>query len=109
MQKACLAQSSLEQLSAANKAEGNKDAKHKTKCDEQGVEFVPMVFESFGGCTALTSSTNDKLGNLLAGRGMIPSHSATNRLWTLFSVTLQMGNAAALAKRFPFHSDPQDF
>ena len=70
-------------------------------CQRQGIAFIPMVAESFGGWHTAAEREVKKLGAALARHTGQDEGQATGHLWGRLGILLQRGNAALLANRVP--------
>ena len=70
-------------------------------CQRQGIAFIPMVAESFGGWHTAAEREVKKLGAALARHTGQEEGQATGHLWGRLGILLQRGNAALLANRIP--------
>ena len=68
-------------------------------CRQQGIAFIPMVAESFGGWHTSAEQEVKKLASALARHTGQEEGEAISHLW--LGVLLQRGNAAILANRVP--------
>ena len=65
-------------------------------CQQQGLAFLPVAFETLGGMHQLK-----KLGAALARHGGTDEQETTSQLFQRISLHLQRGNAALLTSRRP--------
>ena len=72
-------------------------------CRRQGIAFLPMVVESFGGWHKREVR---KLGAALARHTGQEESEAIGHLWGRLGVLVQRGNAAILGNRVPALPDP---
>ena len=70
-------------------------------CRRQGIAFIPMVAESFGGWHSAAEQEVRKLGTALARHTGQEEGEAVSHLWGRLGILLQRGNAAILANRVP--------
>ena len=70
-------------------------------CQRQGIAFIPMVAESFGGWHTSAEREVKKLGAALARHTGQEEGEAISHLWGRLGVLLQRGNAAILGNRVP--------
>ena len=70
-------------------------------CRRQGIAFIPMVAESFGGWHTSAEQEVKKLASALARHTGQEEGEAISHLWGRLGVLLQRGNAAILANRVP--------
>ena len=75
-------------------------------CLRQGVAFLPMVVESFGGWHEGAVREVERLGAALARQSGQEEEEAVRHLWGKLGMLLQRGNAAILANRVPSFPDP---
>ena len=75
-------------------------------CQQQGVAFLPMVVESFGGWHEGAVREVERLGAALARQSGQEEEEAVRHLWGKLGMLLQRGNAAILANRVPSFPDP---
>ena len=70
-------------------------------CRRQGIAFIPLVAESFGGWHTAAEREVRKLGAALARHTGQEEGEAIGHLWGRLGILLQRGNAALLANRVP--------
>ena len=75
-------------------------------CQAQGVTFLPMVVESFGGWHEAAVREVERLGAALARQSGQEEEEAVRHLWGKLGMLLQRGNAAILANRVPSFPNP---
>ena len=75
-------------------------------CHQQGVTFLPIVVESFGGWHEAAVREVERLGAALARQSGQEEEEAVRHLWGKLGMLLQRGNAAILANRVPAFPDP---
>ena len=99
---------------AANTAGFALDHAHKGKldgaeeaCRRQGLAFLPLVAETFGGWHPSAQTEVKKLGSALARHTGQDEAEAVSHLWGRLGILLQRGNAAILGNRVPALPDPQ--
>ena len=85
----------------ARKMRGTADA-----CQQQGVTFLPIVVESFGGWHEAAVREVERLGAALARQSGQEEDEAVRHLWGKLGMLLQRGNAAILANRVPTFPAP---
>ena len=68
-------------------------------CQQQGVTFLSMVLESFGGWHEASVREVERLGAALARQSGQEEEGAVRHLWGKLGMLLQRGNAAILANR----------
>ena len=87
-------------------AYGNKVRGAGEACRRQGIAFLPMVVESFGGWHEVAEREVRKLGAALARHTGQEESEAIGHLWGRLGVLVQRGNAAILGNRVPSLPDP---
>ena len=70
-------------------------------CHRQGVAFMPLVVESYGGWHEMGVREVERLGAALARQSGQEEDEAVRHLWGKLGILLQRGNAAILANRVP--------
>ena len=70
-------------------------------CTRQGIAFLPIVAETFGGWHPDAKREVKKLGAALARHTGQEEGEAVSHLWSRLSILLQRGNAAILGNRNP--------
>ena len=75
-------------------------------CQREGVIFLPMVTESFGGWHEVATREVVKLGRALARHTGEEEGEAVRHLWGRLGILLQRGNAAILGNRVPAFPPP---
>ena len=75
-------------------------------CQQQGVAFLPMVVESFGGWHEASVREVERLGAALARQTGQEEEEAVRHLWGKLGMLLQRGNAAILANGVPSFPAP---
>ena len=93
---------------AANTAGYALDHAHKGKfdgaeeaCRRQGLAFLPLVAETFGGWLPSTKREVKKLGSTLARHTGQDEAEASSHLWGRLGIVLQQGIAAILGNWVP--------
>ena len=71
------------------------------ECRRQGIDFLPIVAETFGGWHPDAKKEGKKLGAALARHTGQEEGEAVSHLWSRLSILLQRGNAAILGNRNP--------
>ena len=79
----------------------SKMQKSAEACQREGVFFVPMVTESFGGWHEVAVREVERLGAALALQSGQDEVEAVRHLCGKFAILLQRGNSAMLANRVP--------
>ena len=75
-------------------------------CRRQGIAFIPLAAESFGGWHGAGEREVRKLGAALARHTGQDEGEAVHHLWGRLGVLLQRGNAAILGNRIPSFPPP---
>ena len=75
-------------------------------CRRQGIAFIPLAAESFGGWHGVGEREMRKLGAALARHTGQDEGEAVHHLWGRLGVLLQRGNAAILGNRIPSFPPP---
>ena len=70
-------------------------------CTRQGIAFLPIVAETFGGWHPDAKREVKKLGAALARHTGQEEGVAVSHLWSRLSILLQCGKAAILGNRNP--------
>ena len=86
---------------ALNDTFKSKMQKSAEACQREGVIFMPMVTESFGGWHEVAVTEVERLGAALARQSGQSEDEAVRHLWGKLAILLQRGNAAILANRVP--------
>ena len=71
------------------------------ECRRQGIAFLPIVAETFGGWHPEAGREVKKLGAALARLTGQEEGEAVSHLWSRMGILLQRGNAAILEHRIP--------
>ena len=72
-------------------------------CRRQGIAFLPMAAESFGGWHGTAEVKVMKLGAALARNTGQEEGEAVRHLWVRLAILLQRGNAAIVGNMVPTH------
>ena len=83
------------------KMQGAADA-----CRAQGIVFLPMAVETFGGWHEVAEQQVKKLASALARHNGQEEGEAISHTWSRLGVLLQRGNAAMMANRIPSFPAP---
>ena len=86
---------------ALNDTFKSKMQKSAEACQREGVIFMPMVTESFGGWHKVAVTEVERLGAALARQSGQDEDEAVRHLWGKLAILLQRGNAAILGNRVP--------
>ena len=76
-------------------------------CRREGIAFLPLVVESFGGWHSAAEAEVKKLGAALARQTGQDESEVLRHLWGRLGLLLQRGNAAILGNRLPSHPPPE--
>ena len=99
MQKRALAGAATTQGFALSLGEDRKRAAHSKPCKAIGVDFIPLVVESFGGWSSLAVDTIRRIGRLQGQRLGVPPADTTRHLFQRLAITLWKGNVSLLLRR----------
>ena len=72
-------------------------------CELQGIAFIPLPVETFGGWSDGAIKVLRRLGASLAGRSGRQEGEVIGQLFQRLNVLLQKGNAALLCNQIPTH------
>ena len=86
---------------ALSHAYGRKLNGAEEECRRQGIAFLPIVAETFGGWHPEAGRQVKKLGAALARHTGQEEGEAVSHLWSRMGILLQRGNAAILGNRIP--------
>ena len=86
---------------ALDHAYGIKVRGAEEQCRAQGIAFLPLAAETFGGWHSVADREVRKLGSALARHTGQEEGEAISHLWGRLGVLLQRGNAALLGNRVP--------
>jgi hypothetical protein len=86
---------------AAQEAHDRKLLKHLQECKDEGLQFVPLAWESTGGCTETAHETIRKWTDLEAARGGYAMATIRQTLYSQVSCCLQRHLGQALIDRQP--------
>ena len=107
LQDATLPEAAATPGHALHYAYGNKVRGAGEDCRRQGIAFLPIVVESFGGWhDEVAEREVRKLGATLARHTGQEESEAIGHLWGRLGVLVQRGNAAILGNRVPSMPDP---
>lgn len=70
-------------------------------CRREGIDFVPLAVESFGGWHQVATREVEKMARALARHTGEEEGEAVRHLWGRLGILLQRGNAAILGNRVP--------
>ena len=68
-------------------------------CEQAGIDYQPLVFESFGGICEEGRETLKSINRLVAHNTNTPCSEVAHRFWQRVSVDIQKSNHRAFAKR----------
>ena len=71
----------------------------EVKCEEAGINYQPIIFESFGGVAGETERVLNCLSWLVADNTNTPRGEVAQQLWQRLSVDLQRAGHRAFARR----------
>ena len=86
---------------AAEQAHDRKLLKHLADCKDEGLQFVPLAWESTGGATETVHKTIGKWSHLESERGGYPHAVIRQTLYAQVSCCLQRHLAQAILDRRP--------
>jgi hypothetical protein len=92
---------SITQGSAAKKGEEAKYVKYQKLCADVGLDFCPVVMETYGGFGDRALPILKKLGKKLADRSDLEEDVATNRVGNNLSFVCQKALSATFMRRYP--------
>ena len=75
-------------------------------CQAQGLAFLPLVVESFGGWGEVARDVVRRLATALARQTGKSEDETLSHIWGRLAVILQGANARILANRQPYHPPP---
>ena len=106
LQKQLVKKASEETGSAAVKRHNDKLAKYYQRCNEEGIEFLPVVVETLGGWHPEAIFVIKKLAGQLASQTGQRTEETTRHLFQRLSVLLARGNATLIIHRDVNFADP---
>ena len=106
LQSATMAEAATTPGHSLNFAYERKVRGSEEDCRRQGIAFLPIVVESFGGWHVLAEGEVKKLGAALARQNGQEEGEVLRHLWGRLGILLQRGNAAILGNRLPTHPAP---
>ena len=68
-------------------------------CDEVGIDYQPIVWESFGGLCEEGQQALKSINRLVADNTNTPTSEVARRFWQKMSVDMQKSNHRAFVKR----------
>ena len=86
---------------AGVEAHDRKLMKHLANCEKEGVQFVPLAWESTGGATETVHETVRRWTDMEAARGGYPAKIIRRTLYGQLSCCLQSHLAQAVLDRQP--------
>ena len=101
LQAATVARSATLPGNAAKEAHLRKMREAGELCRRQGIVFIPLALETFGGWHEAAEQELRKLGSALARQTGQEDAVATSHLFQKLSVLLMKGNAALINNREP--------
>ena len=95
-----------EKGSATNKRYDEKNTMYRAACEREGIQFFPLVVETFGGWHPNSEVVITKLAKQLAAHtGNNPSE-VTSHVYQRLGILLPWGNSALITTRTPVFADP---
>ena len=107
LQSQLIQKASEENGSAASKRFKDKMNKYHTSCDMEGIQFYPIIVETFGGWHPESEAQIRNLGDQLASRTGGDTDETCRHLFQRLSILLARGNANLILRRTPDHADPE--
>ena len=95
-----------EKGSAANKRYNEKNAKYLAPCEREGIQFIPLVVETFGGWHPNSEIVLTKLAKQLAAQTGNQPSEVTSHLYQRLGILLARGNSSLITRRTPVFADP---
>ena len=95
-----------EKGSAANKRFDEKNNKYKTACEREGIQFFPLVVETFGGWHPNSEFVITKLAKQLAAHTGNQPAEVTSHVYQRLGILLARGNSSLITTRTPVFADP---
>ena len=86
---------------ALNEAFKRKVAKAGEPCRQQGISFIPLAADTFGGWHGVAAEQVQKLGRALARQSGEDEDQTVRHLFQKLSLLLMRGNSALLINRVP--------
>ena len=106
LQRATLPQAAINPGHALQFAFERKINDAAEDCRREGIDFVPLVVESFGGWHQVATREVDKMARAMARHTGEEERDAVRHVWGRLGVLLQRGNAAILGNRVPAFPPP---
>ena len=94
MQQLTLPQSAITQGHALKVASERKTATHGPRCQQAGIQFIPLPVETLGGWSSAAALTLSDIGRRQAARLDYPASVSIHHLFQRLSVCLWRGNAS---------------
>ena len=91
--------------SAASKRHTEKLSKYFDACSAEGICFLPVVVETFGGWHLDAIEVINKLSRQLASHTGGDSDEVSRHLFQRLGILLARGNSALILNRMPYHPD----
>ena len=101
MQSATIQGASTIQGHSLQVGEARKLAAHANACNDVGVSFIPIVFETLGGISSSAANTLASLGRLIGQRLGNPPADSIRHLFQRCAILLWRGNATLWIRRLP--------
>jgi hypothetical protein len=92
--------------SAAETAKKRKNDRYATRCDDVGIDVIPLAVETLGGWEKDASFHLRWIARNAGRRADRDANTTTRHLFQSLSLLLQKGNAVLLAGRRPLHPPP---
>ena len=109
MQEQLKRKAAEEALSAADKRYSDKMKKYRIPCEREGIEFFPLVVETFGGWHPQSAEVITKLARQLSAQSGQPFEETSRHIYQRLSILLTKGNSAMiLSRRTTFTEAPID-
>ena len=80
--------------------------KFNNVCKKEGINFFPLVVETFGGWHKNSIVILDRIARQLAAHTGVPDEETKRHFYQRLSILLTKGNAALILRRRPDTSDP---
>ena len=106
LQQALLHKASEQPGAALSNAFDRKSRQSSEACQQQGISFLPLPIETFGGYHSLTSLTVSKIARALASHSGRAPAEVSSHLFQRLGILLAKGNSALVLSRVPSHPPP---
>ena len=91
--------------SAACKRYKDKLTKYLHPCEQEGIQFIPVVVETMGGWHPESASVLTKLSRQLSAQTGVSFEETTRHFFQRLSITLVKGNSSLIMRRMPTCTD----